>query len=91
MTEQKWKKGQKEMAQTISNDLLNEFRRLRRNGDSEEIAKHLGVSAPTISNVYVYGYVKNQKIQEYMVAFYEERAKAEIQQVERLKKIKDSL
>lgn len=91
MTEQKWKKGQKEMEQTISNELLNQFKRLRRNGDSEEIAKQLGVSAPTISNVFVYGYVKNQKIQDYMVAFYEERAKAEEIQADRLKKIKSSL
>lgn len=71
--------------QTISDELLEIWRRLRRTGDSLLIAKDLGVSRQTIDNAFKFGYVSKQSTQDYITKFYSDRLDKETKQVKELR------
>lgn len=75
-----------EYKQTISTELWETWKRLRRVGDSKKIANKVKMTSQTIDNAFKFGYVKQQAVQDAITEFFEERLEKEIEQTKRLKK-----
>ena len=63
--------------QTIHTDLLRQWRKLKRKGDTEKIAAALGVSKPTVYNALIYGAVQKIAYVEGINKFFSDRLQAE--------------
>lgn len=72
-------------AQTIPDELLQQWKLLKRHGDAAVLAKALGKSRPTIDNALGSGAVHDQEIIDGINKFFADRLKDEIQQGDRLK------
>lgn len=62
---------------TIHADLLKQWIKLKRKGDTEKIASLLGVSKPTVYNALIYGAVQKMEYVEKINQFFAERLQGE--------------
>lgn len=65
------------LKRTISDELLTEWRRLKRIGDSKEISDRFGWSRPTIDNALNKGHVQQTEIVGQINTFFMERMEKE--------------
>lgn len=72
-------------ARTISADLHREWKKLKRQGDSEKLREILGISKPTIDRALIYGNVHQDRIVETITNFFLGRIAREKQTAEVLK------
>lgn len=78
-TEEKWKR-------TISEDLFNTWKSLRRRKDAEAIAEKTGFSRPLIDRALKYGYVATPELAPLITEFFENRLESENRDAARLTK-----
>lgn len=67
----------KDLKPTIAPELFEAWKKLRRIGDSEQLAELLGKSKPVIDKALKYGFVKNQEVVQGITKFYNDRLQAE--------------
>lgn len=70
---------------TIAIELLNQWHALKRDGDSEKIAKLLELSKPTVDKALIYGGVHQQRIIDEINKFFADRLTKEKEDANRLK------
>jgi hypothetical protein len=81
----KKKRSQTSRQRTIAPELLAQWQRLRRPGDSTAIAKKLQLSKGVIDNALIYGHVCQQSTIDGICEFYAERIRGEIDQAHALR------
>ena len=72
---------------TIAPELLDQWKRLRRAGDSVEIAKTLNLSKGVIDNALIYGHVCQQATIDGICKFFADRIRREIDKANELKQL----
>ncbi len=78
------KEGKKIWPRTISPELLEAWKKLRRKKDPEAMAKELGYSRPVIDRALIYGYVSMPELTELMNKFFLDRLNKEKSQAAEL-------
>lgn len=79
----------KKPQRTIAKELHQQWRRLERKNDSEELAKLLEVSKPTIDKALIYGAVHQQRIVDGITKYFADRLLREKEAGDNLKNIAD--
>jgi nitrogen regulatory protein PII-like uncharacterized protein len=88
MTTPKKKRPPTRHKRTIAEELLAQWRDLRRTNDPENIATLLKVSKPTIDKALIYGCVQKQEIIDGINKFFADRLMAERDEAIRLLQLK---
>lgn len=65
--------GKPPRKRTISKELHDQWKKLRRKGDADIIAAELEVSPPTIYNALIYGFVATQRLTDGITTFFANR------------------
>jgi hypothetical protein len=65
--------GKAPRKRTISKELHDQWKKLRRKGDPKVIAAELDVSKPTIDNALRYGFVATQRLTDGITKFFADR------------------
>lgn len=79
----------KKPQRTIAKELHQQWRRLERKNDSEELAKLLEVSKPTIDKALIYGAVHQQRLVDGITTYFAARLLREKEAGDNLKNIAD--
>lgn len=70
--------------QTIPDELLAQWKKLRRKGDAAFFVKKLKVSRPIVDAALLHGHVKEDRIRKFISDYFEQRALDEKSEAERL-------
>ena len=73
---------------TIALELFKQWRQLARKNDPAEIAKHLGMSKPTIHKALIWGNVNSEALKNGITTFFASRLRREMDEAEELEKLR---
>lgn len=82
--------GKAPRKRTISKELFDQWKKLRRKGDAKVIAAELDVSPPTIYNALTYGFVATQRLTDGITSFFANRLLKEKSDGEELKQLQQT-
>lgn len=83
--------NKKEWPRTISEELHDAWKRLKRRGDPETMAAELKYSRPVIDRALIYGYVSLQELPDKINAYFMARLNKERESAQALNQAQDEL
>lgn len=83
--------NKREWPRTVTQELHDAWKRLRRKGDPELMAEKLQYSRPVIDRALIYGYVSMPELPDKINSFFMERLKAEKDQAQQLNDLADQV
>jgi len=85
------RQNKREWPRTISQELHDAWKRLRRKGDPELMAEKLQYSRPVIDRALIYGYVSMPELPDKINAFFKKRLEDERSAAQQLNDLADQV